>query len=135
MIRVGIAYLGAAWVWLQIADLALEVTDPAGPVAVGKEAAYQLKVENRGSKAADDVEIVAYFSHGIEPLGAEGGNYQVGPGQVVFDAISSIAADNSGEASHSRSATIERCRAAMVSPWPSTTICMASAPCLRRRGP
>ncbi len=75
-----------------IADLALEVTDPAGPVAVGTETQYQLKVENRGSKAADNVEIVAYFSHGIEPLGAEGGNYQVGPGQIVFDAIPSIAA-------------------------------------------
>ncbi len=75
-----------------IADLALEVTDPAGPVAVGTETTYQLKVENRGSKAADNVEIVAYFSHGVEPLGAEGGNYQVGPGQIVFDAIPSIAA-------------------------------------------
>ena len=75
-----------------IADLALQVTDPAGPVAVGTETTYQLKVENRGSKAADNVEIVAYFSHGIEPLGAEGGNYQVGPGQIVFDAIPSIAA-------------------------------------------
>ena len=75
-----------------IADLALEVTDPPGPVAVGTETQYQVKVENRGSKAADNVEIVAYFSHGIEPLGAEGGNYQVGPGQVVFDAIPSIAA-------------------------------------------
>ncbi len=74
-----------------IADLALEVTDPAGPVAVGTETVYELKVENRGSKAADHVEIVAYFSHGIEPLGAEGGNYQVGPGQIVFDAIQSIA--------------------------------------------
>jgi uncharacterized repeat protein (TIGR01451 family) len=75
-----------------IADLALEVTDPPGPVAVGTETQYQVKVENRGSKAADSVEIVAYFSHGIEPLGAEGGNYQVGPGQIVFDAIPSIAA-------------------------------------------
>lgn len=75
-----------------IADLALEVTDPSGPVAVGTETSYQLKVENRGSKAADNVEIVAYFSHGIEPLRAEGGNYQVGPGQIVFDPITSIAA-------------------------------------------
>lgn len=75
-----------------IADLALAVIDPAGPVATGTETTYQIKVENRGSKAADNVEIVAYFSHGIEPLGAEGGNYQVGPGQVVFDMIPSIAA-------------------------------------------
>ena len=75
-----------------IADLALQVTDPSGPVAVGTETTYQLKVENRGSKAAESVEIVAYFSHGIEPLSAEGGNYQVGPGQVIFDAIPSIAA-------------------------------------------
>ncbi|NLS91564.1 MAG: DUF11 domain-containing protein [Planctomycetaceae bacterium] len=75
-----------------IADLALEVIDPTGPVATGTETTYQIKIENRGSKAADNVEIVAYFSHGIEPLGAEGGNYQVGPGQVVFDMIPTIAA-------------------------------------------
>ena len=102
-----------------IADLALEVTDPSGPVAVGTETQYQLKVENRGSKAADNVEILAYFSHGIEPLGAEGGNYQVGPGQVVFDAIPSIAAGASqnvhcqgacrvdGESYHSRGSLLQ----------------------------
>ncbi|MHB8899201.1 MAG: CARDB domain-containing protein [Thermoguttaceae bacterium] len=85
--------LGEATVEIDaIADLALEVTDPAGPVAVGTEAMYELKIENRGSKSAEHVEIVAYFSHGIEPLGAEGGNFQIGPGQIVFDAIPSISA-------------------------------------------
>ncbi len=75
-----------------IADLELDVTDPAGPVPVGSEATYQVLVRNRGTKSAEGVEVVAYFSQGIEPTAAEGGRHQTGPGQVVFDRIPSLAA-------------------------------------------
>jgi uncharacterized repeat protein (TIGR01451 family) len=75
-----------------MADLALTVSDPAGPVLVGTEALYELEVQNRGTKSAEDVEIVAYFSRGIEPLKVEGGQCRIGPGQVVFDNIASLAA-------------------------------------------
>jgi len=75
-----------------IADLALEVTDPAGPVPVGTEATYQVRVANRGTKGARDVEVVAYFSDGIEPTSAHGGRHETAPGQVLFDKIPSLAA-------------------------------------------
>ena len=75
-----------------IADLKLDVTDPSGPVRVGSEATYQVRVRNQGTKSAEDVEILAYFSQGIEPTSAEGGRYQTGPGKMLFDKIPSLAA-------------------------------------------
>lgn len=78
-----------------MADLALNVSDPSGPVAVGKEAAYEVHVQNRGTKSAENVEIVVYFSHGIEPISAEGAQNRIAPGQVVFDPIPSLAAGQS----------------------------------------
>lgn len=87
----GVQAAGEAGVEIDaIADLALKVADPSGPIPVGTETEYTLTVENRGSKAAEKVEVVAYFSNGIEPTSATGANHKIGPGQVVFDAIDSI---------------------------------------------
>ncbi len=74
------------------ADLRLEVVDPAGLVAVDAEAAYEIHVRNRGTKSAEDVNVVVYFSQGVEPTAAEGGPHKIAPGQVVFERIPSIAA-------------------------------------------
>ncbi len=75
-----------------IADLALDVKDPTGPVPVGKETIYEVRVRNRGTKNAANVEIVAYFSRGIEPTSVDGAQYRIAPGQVVFSPIASVAA-------------------------------------------
>ena len=74
-----------------VANLTMDVKDPEGPVAVGDEATYQLRVRNRGTKEAEGVEVFAYFSRGIEPTGAEGGPNRLGPGQVTFQPIPSLA--------------------------------------------
>ncbi len=74
-----------------VADLTLSVVDPAGPVPVGEEALYEIRIHNRGAKTATQVEVVAYFSHGIEPVAAEGALHRIGPGQVVFNPIAAIA--------------------------------------------
>ncbi len=73
-----------------IADLTMEVIDPAGPVQIGENAFYEIRIYNRGSKQATGVEAVAYFSQGIEPTRVQGMPHKLGPGQVVFDAIESI---------------------------------------------
>ncbi len=73
-----------------IADLALQTTDPAGPVPVGSEAVYEVKVVNRGSKQAEGVEVTGYFSDGIEPIQAEGGKHRLAPGQVVFEPLKTL---------------------------------------------
>jgi uncharacterized repeat protein (TIGR01451 family) len=75
-----------------MADLSLEVTDPAGPVPVGQDAVFEVRIRNRGTKRAENVEVVVYFSRGIEPVTVEGNPYNIGPGQVVFDTIGSLPA-------------------------------------------
>jgi len=78
-----------------LANLVLAVEDPSGPVLIEGEAVYQVKVQNRGSASAGAVEVVVYFSQGFEPTSAEGGKYKIGPGQVVFEQIPSLAAGQS----------------------------------------
>lgn len=74
-----------------IADIAMEVRDPSGPVAVGDEAGYELRVFNRGTKAAENVEVLVFFSSGFEPLAVEGGQHRIQPGQIAFNPIPTIA--------------------------------------------
>jgi hypothetical protein len=75
-----------------IADLKLYVNDPKGPVPVGQDVVYEVKVVNRGSKAANGIELVAQFSDGIEPTKVTGHRSEIVPGQVLFDTISSLPA-------------------------------------------
>lgn len=70
-----------------IADLTLTVNDPTGPIPVGQEVTYKLHVANRGTKTAEGVEVVVYFSRGIEPTVAQGGRHRIEPGQVIFNAL------------------------------------------------
>ena len=73
------------------ADLRLEIKEPDGPVPVGAEAVYELHIRNRGTKAAENVNVLSYFSHGVEPFAATGHSHHITPGQVVFDSIPAIA--------------------------------------------
>jgi uncharacterized repeat protein (TIGR01451 family) len=73
------------------ADLRLELKEPDGPVPVGAESVYELHIRNRGTKAAENVEVFSYFSHGVEPVAAAGHAHRINPGQVVFDLIPAIA--------------------------------------------
>jgi uncharacterized repeat protein (TIGR01451 family) len=75
-----------------IANLAMEVTNPTGPIPVGEETQYEVRVSNRGTKSAEQIEIAALFSQGIEPTAAEGGPHKLAPGQVTFDTVPSLAA-------------------------------------------
>ena len=73
-----------------VADLKLEVRDPKGPLPVGQEVVYDVVISNRGSKAADGIELLAQFSNGIEPVAVEGLKGEIVPGQVVFDSVGRI---------------------------------------------
>jgi uncharacterized repeat protein (TIGR01451 family) len=75
-----------------LADLALEIKDPKGPVAVGEEAEYEVKIKNRGSKAAENVELKVFFSEGIEPIRVDGAESTIEPGQVTIHTIATVAA-------------------------------------------
>jgi uncharacterized repeat protein (TIGR01451 family) len=75
-----------------LADLKLEVRDPQGPMPVGEDAVYEVIVRNRGTKAAEGVDLVVFFSEGLEATAVQGGSHDIGHGQVMFKPISSIAA-------------------------------------------
>jgi len=73
-----------------VSDLNLVVIDPATPAMVGGEVVYELQLENRGTKAAEEVTVVALFSSDIEPIRAEGHVSHLFPGQVRFEPIERI---------------------------------------------
>ena len=77
-----------------IADLALRIENPQGPIEVGKIAYHTITVTNRGSKPAENVEVIAAFADGVSPVGVEGGKATINEnslgetgGQVFFDKI------------------------------------------------
>ncbi len=74
-----------------LADLKLFVNDPKGAIEVGQDAFYEVKVVNRGTKSAEMVQIVGYFSEGIEPISVLGWRGETSTGQVVMDPIGTIA--------------------------------------------
>jgi uncharacterized repeat protein (TIGR01451 family) len=73
------------------ANLVLSVDDPAGPVGLDGAATYQLRVQNRGTASAQDVEVVVYFANHVEPISADGGRHRLNSGQVVFESLPSLA--------------------------------------------
>lgn len=78
-----------------MADLAMEVRDPSGPVAIGADAVYTIRIENRGTKGAENIDLKAFFSPGIEPVNVEGGTHRMATGLVTFERIPSLAAGQS----------------------------------------
>lgn len=74
-----------------LADLKLDVSEPAGPIAVGDDMVYELHVHNRGTKSAESVSVVAYFSDGLEPISADGGAHDISNGVVAFRPLASLA--------------------------------------------
>lgn len=87
-----IAHCSGAFNAEAIADLRMQVDNPQGPIEVGQEAVYTINVVNRGTKTAEDVDVIAAFGRGLEPFAIEGGNGTMNDGQVVFDRIPAISA-------------------------------------------
>jgi uncharacterized repeat protein (TIGR01451 family) len=74
-----------------VANLVMEVKDPTGPVPVGEDAIYELRIRNRGTREAENVEVFGYFSRGIEPVSADGAPNRLAPGQVTFQPLPTLA--------------------------------------------
>ena len=74
-----------------VADLKLLVNDPPGPKMLDELAVYEIKVVNRGTKTATNIEVVGQFGYGIEPVKTEGRRAELIPGQAVFNPIDSLA--------------------------------------------
>ncbi|MEZ6092927.1 MAG: hypothetical protein R3C03_01630 [Pirellulaceae bacterium] len=73
-----------------VADLVLSVEDPKGPLPTGQKIDYVIRIRNRGSRSATNLNLVMQYSEGVEPTTATGLTHQVVPGQVIFTPIASI---------------------------------------------
>ena len=73
-----------------LADLKLVVNDPKGAIATGTDVFYEIRIMNRGTKDAKNIEVVGYFSEGIEPTAISGWAGRVLEGQVELDNISRL---------------------------------------------
>ncbi|QGJ71869.1 Hypothetical protein PBC10988_35810 [Planctomycetales bacterium 10988] len=74
-----------------IADLLFTVSDPRGPIPVGEQVDYEIRLANRGTKAAENIQINAFLSAGLNPIAAAGGpKFSLHRGQVTFEPIASL---------------------------------------------
>jgi uncharacterized membrane protein len=73
------------------ASLVLEIVDLDDPVEVGAETAYEIRVSNEGTKAAQDVSIGCELPLGVQLLNAKGPAEHVADGSLlVFKPIPSL---------------------------------------------
>lgn len=73
-----------------VADLKLIVNDPPGPKMLEELAVYEIKIVNRGTKVATNIDVVGQFGYGVEPVRTEGVRAELIPGQAVFNPIDSL---------------------------------------------
>lgn len=108
-----------------LADLVLDLADPKGPVPVGETAVYELRIANRGAASAENVQVVAYFSNGLEPLAAEGSRHEIATGTVQFLPIRSLAAGQElvlRIQARAETAGSHKVRVELTSPAPETSL-------------
>ena len=73
------------------ASVLMEVIDTEDPVEIGSDTTYQIHIANRGSKAADRVQIIATAPEGMQIVAAEGPiTYRMQGQQVIFDEIPTL---------------------------------------------
>ena len=88
-----VSALGSAVTTVEsLADLKMTVNDPKGAAAVGSDVSYEIRIENRGTKAAGDIQLYGYFSDGIEPMEIRGWRGSVNEGEVVMERIPRLGA-------------------------------------------
>jgi uncharacterized repeat protein (TIGR01451 family) len=72
--------------------LVMEIRDADDPIEIGSETVYQIHIMNRGSKAAERVQIAATVPDGMMPLRVESsGRYRIQGQQIQFETIPSLA--------------------------------------------
>ena len=76
-----------------IAAIVFQPMDVTGPIEVGGETIYEVRVVNQGSKAASNVRLTALLPPELQPVAAEGPTrHAVEPGgRVVFEGLARLA--------------------------------------------
>jgi uncharacterized repeat protein (TIGR01451 family) len=75
-----------------LAAVMFEVANSSGPIEVGSETAYEIRVVNQGSKEATNVRIAALLPQGMRAVAAEGPTrYALDPNRVQFESLAKLA--------------------------------------------
>ncbi len=86
------AEAGTSTVVEGVSSLFLEVIDLNGPIEVGTETTYEIRVVNRGSQAATNVIVQAVAPKGMKPMKAEGPvSYEITGQEIIFEPIARLA--------------------------------------------
>jgi len=72
--------------------ITFEVVGDSNLVEIGKDVTYEVRVLNRGTKAAENVRVRAVLPEGLSFIRAEGGRFQANSGIVQFEPIPMLAA-------------------------------------------
>jgi uncharacterized repeat protein (TIGR01451 family) len=76
-----------------LAAVNFQVRDVTGPVEVGGDTVYEIKVSNQGSKAASNVRLAALVPRELKATGADGpARYRVEAQRVLFEPLKQLAA-------------------------------------------
>jgi hypothetical protein len=72
--------------------LVMEVRDSDDPIEIDSDTMYQIHIMNRGSKAAERIQVAATVPDGMMPLRVEsGGRYRIQGQQIQFETIPELA--------------------------------------------
>jgi uncharacterized repeat protein (TIGR01451 family) len=75
-----------------IADLEMTVSDPRSPLPTGDSVVYDIVLRNRGTRKAENIELEAFLSAGLEAQQPKTtGLYEISAGHVRFRRIDGIA--------------------------------------------
>jgi len=66
-----------------IPAITFEIVGDSNLVELGKDVVYEIRVANRGTRAAENVKVRVALAEGMTFIKAEGGRYQAGQGGVV----------------------------------------------------
>ncbi len=71
-------------------ELSFSITNPGGPIELGSETTYEIKVNNSGSKADSNVRVGVELPPGLKLLSADGDAGTDGRGRIQFQPKSSL---------------------------------------------
>lgn len=75
-----------------LSELQFAVADTADPIEVGSETTYDLRVMNRGSRTASNIQLAIDFPAELEPLSGDGpSRVQVRSGQLTIEPLARLA--------------------------------------------
>ena len=72
--------------------ITFEIVGDSNLVEIGKDVTYEIRVANRGTKAAENVKVRVTLAEGMSFMRAEGGRFQANAGVVLFEPMPLLAA-------------------------------------------